>query len=173
MTHNPHAIESLSISKLHPHAGNARQHSKKQIDQIAKSIERFGFTNPVFISDDGEIIAGHGRVLAASKLGMDSVPTLRLSHLSKDESRAYVLADNQLALNAGWDRELPAIELQGRIDIDFDLDLMGFSQAEIDFTLDFAQNASTIPSDESADFVPEVATTAVTRRGDVWLLGSH
>jgi len=91
---------------LRPYASNARTHSKKQIRQIAASIERFGFTNPVLVSDEGEIIAGHGRVLAAQQLGMTEVPTLTLSHLSAAERRAYVLADNKLALNAGWDMDM-------------------------------------------------------------------
>ena len=111
---------------LRPYARNARRHSKKQIRQIADSIQRFGFTNPVLVSDDGEIIAGHGRVEAAKLLGLDQVPTLRLSHLSATERGAYVLADNKLALNAGWDQEMLAIELQTLIDLDFDVTLTGF-----------------------------------------------
>src|SRR6266567_3380982 len=117
----PMAIETLPVDQLKPYARNARTHSRKQIRQIAKSIERFGFTNPVLISDDNEIIAGHGRVEAARLLGMKSVPTLRLSHLDAAQRRAYVIADNKLALNAGWDRDLLAIELQALIDIDFDV----------------------------------------------------
>src|SRR3954453_18538672 len=104
-------IEVMPVAGLRPYAGNARTHSKKQIRQIAGSIERFGFTNPVLISDDDEIVAGHGRVEAAKLLGLKSVPALRLSHLSAAERRAYVLADNKLAQNAGWDREILAIEL--------------------------------------------------------------
>ena len=111
---------------------NARTHSKKQIRQIADSIQKFGFTNPVLISDDDEIIAGHGRVEAAKLLGMQSVPTLRLSHLDAAQRRAYVIADNKLALNAGWDREVLAIELQALIDLEFDVEITGFSLAEVD-----------------------------------------
>ena len=107
------AVEFVSLSSLRPYNRNARTHSKKQIRQIAGSIGRFGFTNPVLISDDGEIIAGQGRVEAAKLLNMQRVPTLRLSHLSEAERRAYILADNKLAQNAGWDRELLALELQG------------------------------------------------------------
>lgn len=113
-------VEMQLISALRPYAGNARTHSKKQIRQIAESISRFGFTNPVLVSDTGEIIAGHGRLLAANELGIAAVPTLRLSHLSAEERRAYVLADNKLALNAGWDTEILAIELQALIDIEFE-----------------------------------------------------
>src|SRR5918992_2838369 len=129
-------IEYTLIRNLRPYPGNARTHSKKQIRQIAKSIERFGFTNPVLVSDDGEIVAGHGRVEAAKLLGRESVPALRLSHLSPAQRRAYVLADNKLALNAGWDRQLLAIELQGLVDIEFDIDLTGFSVGEIDLLLE-------------------------------------
>lgn len=104
-------VEMQPVSALRAYAGNARTHSKKQIRQIAESISRFGFTNPVLVSDTGEIIAGHGRVMAAKELGIAAVPTLRLSHLSAEERRAYVLADNKLALNAGWGIEILAIEL--------------------------------------------------------------
>jgi ParB-like chromosome segregation protein Spo0J len=114
------AIEPMAIARLRPYRENARTHSKKQIRQIADSIRQFGFTNPVLISDDDEIIAGHGRVEAARLLGIDSIPTLRLAHLSEAQRKAYVIADNKLALNAGWDRELLAIELQALIDLDFD-----------------------------------------------------
>lgn len=106
------------ITALKPYSRNARTHSKKQIKQIAASIERFGFTNPVLVSDSGGIIAGRGRVEAAKLIGMKTVPTLALSHLTEAERRAYVLADNKLALNAGWDRDILAIEFQGLIDLD-------------------------------------------------------
>lgn len=102
-------VVERDIVSLRPYARNARTHSRKQIKQIAASIERFGFTNPVLVSDDGEIIAGHGRIEAAKLLGWKNVPTLALSHLNEAERRAYVLADNKLALNAGWDREILAI----------------------------------------------------------------
>jgi ParB-like chromosome segregation protein Spo0J len=120
-------VEMRPPGALLPFAGNARTHSKKQVRQIADSITRFGFTNPVLISDGDEIIAGHGRVEAAKLLGMATVPTMRLSHLSETERRAYVLADNKLAMNAGWDQEILAIELQALIDLDFDVTITGFS----------------------------------------------
>jgi ParB-like chromosome segregation protein Spo0J len=124
----PHpTLEYLSVTSFHPYERNARTHSKKQVRQIANSIERFGFTNPVLITDDGQIIAGHGRVEAAKLLKIERVPTLRLSHLSDAERRAYVLADNKLAQNAGWDRDILAIELQGLIDLDIDVELTGFT----------------------------------------------
>jgi len=133
-----HQIEMRRISSLKPYAGNARTHSKKQIKQIATSIQHFGFTNPVLVSNEDETIAGHGRVVATKEIGLTMVPTLKLSHLSPAERRAYVLADNKLALNDGWDSEILAIELQALIDIDFDVSLTGFSLAEVDFTLDQA-----------------------------------
>ena len=162
-----------SVASLKPYARNARTHSKKQIKQIASSIERFGFVNPVLIGDDGEIIAGHGRVEAAKQLGLKTVPTLALSHLTETERRAYVLADNKLALNAGWDREILAIELQGLVDLDFDVELTGFSLAEIDFVLDEAGEADPDATDAAEDAVPDVTGPAVSRMGDVWILGRH
>jgi DNA modification methylase len=170
------AIEPMSVASLRPHPGNARTHSKKQIRQIADCIRRFGFNNPVLIGEDGGIIAGHGRVEAAKLLGLDSVPTVRLAHLNAAQRRAYVLADNKLALNAGWDRELLAIELQGLIDIDFDVELIGFSLAEIDIVLDEAREGAPNGPTEAEDQVPfpiDDPTPAVTRAGDVWCLGRH
>ena len=128
----PMIIEPMRVARLRPYAGNARTHSKKQIRQIADSIQKFGFTNPVLIGDDDEIIAGHGRIEAAKLLGLQSVPAVRLSHLDAAQRRAYVIADNKLALNAGWDRELLTIELQALIDLEFDVEVTGFSSAEVD-----------------------------------------
>jgi len=166
-------IVERDVASLKPYARNARTHSKKQVKQIAASIERFGFVNPVLIGDDDTIIAGHGRVEAAKLLGHKSVPTLALSHLSKTERRAYILADNKLALNAGWDNELLAIQFQGLLDEDFDLDLTGFDIAEIDFIIEDAQNANPDTEDPKDDEVPDMAGPAVTRMGDLWLLGKH
>ena len=135
-------IEYTPMRELRPHPNNARTHSKKQIRQIAKSIQQFGFCNPVLVDDAKQIIAGHGRVEAAKLLGIDAVPTVRLSHLSAADKRAYVLADNKLAEKAGWDRELLAIELQGLIELDVDIELTGFEMAEIDLILDEAREAS-------------------------------
>jgi DNA modification methylase len=165
-------IEMRRISSLRPYSGNARTHSKKQVRQIADSIQRFGFTNPVLVSDDDEIMAGHGRVMAAKELGLASVPTLKLSHLSAAERRAYVLADNKLALNAGWDNEILATELQGLIDIDFDISLTGFSLAEVDFVLDQVVESGT---DEiaPADVIPSLPVRPTSRQGDLWSLGRH
>ena len=128
-------MERIAVSRLRPCRTNARTHSRKQIQQIAQSIQKFGFTNPVLISDSDEIIAGHGRVEAAKFLGMQAVPALRLSHLDAAQRRAYLIADNKLALNAGWDREILAIELQALIDLDFGIEVTGFSMAEVDLVL--------------------------------------
>jgi DNA modification methylase len=166
-------VEMKPPTALRPYDGNARTHSRKQVRQIADSIERFGFTNPVLISDSDEIVAGHGRVEAAKLLGLDQVPTIRLTHLSAAERRAYVLADNKLALNAGWDQTLLAIELQGLIDLDFDVTIAGFSLAEVDLTLDLARDRDPEGPAGPEDEVPPLATQAVTRRGDVWQLGRH
>jgi DNA modification methylase len=172
----PMAIEPMPVASLRPHPGNARTHSKKQIRQIADSIRQFGFNNPVLIGEDGGIIAGHGRVEAAKLLGWESVPTVRLAHLNAAQRRAYVLADNKLALNAGWDRQLLAIELQGLIEIDFDVELTGFSLAEIDLVLEEAREGSPNGPTEAEDQIPfpiDDQTSAVTRAGDVWCLGRH
>jgi hypothetical protein len=168
-------VETVSVSKLRPYTKNARTHSKKQIWQIAESIKRFGFTNPVLISDDDEIIAGHGRVEAAKLLGIESLPTVRLSHLNAAQRRAYIIADNKLALNAGWDREVLAIELQALVDLDFDVEITGFSLAEIDLVLDEAGESSPNPEHDADDEVPPLIdpVLATTRPGDLWLLGRH
>ncbi|MDP1618120.1 DNA methyltransferase [Phenylobacterium sp.] len=168
-----YSVEFRSPAALRPYARNARRHSKAQVKQIAASIQRFGFTNPVLIGDDDEIIAGHGRVEAAKALGLASVPTVRLSHLTADERRAYLLADNKLALNAGWDTELLAIELQALIDLDFDVALAGFSVAEIDFTLDAARDGAPERTRPPEDEIVVAAGAPVTLPGDVWILGRH
>ena len=169
------ALEPMPVASLRPYAKNARTHSKKQVRQIATSIERFGFTNPVLISDDREIIAGHGRVEAAKLIGMASVPTLRLSHLSEAQRRAYVIADNQLALKAGWDREVLAIELQALVDLEFDVELTGFSLAEVDLIIDEIGDSSPAGREKAEDEVPPLPDpgSSVSRRGDLWLLGRH
>jgi DNA modification methylase len=166
-------IRERAVTSLRPYCRNARTHSKKQVGQIASSIERFGFTNPVLISDEGEIIAGHGRVEAAKLLGWKSVPTIALSHLSEIERRAYILADNKLALNAGWDRDILAIELQALVDFEFDVELTGFSLAEVDFVLDEAAESDPDGSDTTDDDITMVSGPPVSRQGDMWLLGRH
>jgi ParB-like chromosome segregation protein Spo0J len=124
-------IEQIGIDTLIPFAKNSRTHDDAQVAQIAASIKEFGFTNPVLIDETNGIIAGHGRILAARKLNLEQVPTIRLAHLSESQKRAYVIADNKLALNAGWDNEMLALELNELRDLGFDLDLTGFKAEEI------------------------------------------
>jgi hypothetical protein len=124
-------IETLKTADLIPYARNSRTHSDAQVAQIAGSIREFGFTNPVLIDADNGIIAGHGRVMAAGKLGMDKVPCIRLGHLTETQKRAYIIADNKLALNAGWDEEMLGLELADLREADFDLGLMGFDEDEL------------------------------------------
>ena len=128
---NKSQIEFISIKDLTPYNRNSRTHSTEQVSQIAASITEFGFTNPVLIDAEGGIIAGHGRVMAAEHLGMGNVPCLRLSYLSEAQKRAYIIADNKLAMNAGWDESVLAIELGELEDLGFDLELTGFSQDEM------------------------------------------
>ena len=126
-------IKSIKTDTLIPYAGNSRTHSAEQVAQIAASIKEFGFNNPVLVDADGGIIAGHGRLLAAQKLGLDEVPTICLDHLSDAQRRAYVIADNKLALNAGWDEEALQTELDRLADDGFNLSLLGFTEDEMQF----------------------------------------
>lgn len=165
-------IETLSLTALKPYARNARTHSKRQIKQIAKSIERFGFCNPILVDDDKQIIAGHGRAEAAKLLGMIAVPTVRLSHLSEADKRAYILADNKLAEKAGWDKEILAIELQALVDVDFDIETLGFEASEVDLIFEDVSGGNEESSD-SEDAIPAYPKASSTRPGDLWLLGKH
>ena len=124
-------IESLPIDRLIPYARNSRTHSDAQVAQVAASIREFGFTNPVLIDAEDGIIAGHGRVMAARKLGLEKVPCIRLAHLSETQKRAYIIADNKLALNSGWDEEMLALELAELREVDFDMQITGFDEAEL------------------------------------------
>lgn len=124
-------IEMREVAKLIPFAGNARTHPKKQVMQIVASIEEFGFTNPILVDDDGGIVAGHGRVLAAKELGMATVPCINVTYLSDAQRRAYILADNKIAANAGWDDELLAMELSSLTELGFDVQLTGFSEKDL------------------------------------------
>ena len=162
-------IEYLETEKLIPYARNSRTHSDEQVQQIMGSIKEFGFTNPVLVDGDGVIIAGHGRTMAAQRLEMKEVPCLRLSHLTEAQKRAYVIADNKLALNAGWDDAMLALELRNLRDEDFDLSLTGFDDAELAALLADAVAEGLV--DEDA--VPEAPEVPVTVEGDVWLLGRH
>lgn len=162
-------IEYVETAKLVPYARNSRTHSDEQLSQICASIKEFGFTNPVLIDDEGVIIAGHGRTMAAQRLEMKEVPCLRLSHLTDAQKKAYVIADNKLALNAGWDDEMLAIELQELSDVDFDLSLTGFDDAELAALM--AEAVQEGLTDE--DSVPDAPEIPITVEGDVWLLGNH
>jgi len=164
-------ITYRKVDDLKPYAGNARTHTAKQIAQIAASIRQFGFTNPVLIDGTGGIVAGHGRVAASRELRLTEVPVIELAHLSEAERRAYVIADNRLAELAGWDRDILAIELQAlsERDLDFDLEITGFETAELDLLLDGSDGDQPDP-DDAADLV---TGPAVTRPGDIWLLGKH
>jgi ParB-like chromosome segregation protein Spo0J len=128
-------IETTPIEKLIPYARNSRTHSDQQVAQVAASIREFGFTNPVLIDAEDGIIAGHGRVMAARKLGLTEVPCIRLGHLTETQKRAYIIADNKLALNSGWDEEMMGLELADLREADFDLDLIGFDAGEIEAAL--------------------------------------
>ena len=162
-------LEQVKLDALIPYARNSRTHSDAQVAQIAASIKEFGFTNPVLIDETGSIIAGHGRVMAARKLAITDVPSIRLTHLTDAQKKAYVIADNKLALNAGWDDEMLAVELTDLKDMGFDLDLTGFNTDEIEALL--APTGTEGLTDEDA--VPEVPEAPVTVLGDVWLLGKH
>ena len=164
-------LEMISIDALAPYARNSRTHSDAQVAQIAGSIREFGFTNPVLIDDESGIVAGHGRVQAARALGMEQVPCIRLEGLTEAQRRAYVIADNRIALNAGWDLDMLAVELDDLKGIDFDLDLLGFDVGEIDKILAMAD--ATTEGETDIDDVPDVQAEAITQPGDVWLLGKH
>lgn len=163
-------IIDKSIDELIPYCNNSRTHDESQILQIASSIKEFGFTNPVLIDEDNGIIAGHGRVLAARKLGINKVPSIKLSHLTDIQKKAYIIADNKIALNAGWDEELLKNEIEHLIADDFDIDITGFSDEEIDNLLGEEESKQGL-TDE--DDVPEVSEDPITKPGDVWILGNH
>ena len=160
--------KTIPVSVLIPYARNSRTHSPQQVDKIAASIKEFGFLNPIIVDGENGIIAGHGRVLAAQKLGLDTLPVIEASHLTEAQRRAYVIADNRLALDAGWDNELLKVELQDLDAQGFDLTLTGFELGEIG---DLLAEPTEGLTDEDA--VPEVPAVPVTVEGDVWLLGRH
>lgn len=169
-------IEYRPVAALIPRTGNPRTHSQKQIAQIAQSIRHFGFTNPVLLDEENGIIAGHGRVEAAKLIGMTEVPTVCLRDMSEADIRAYVIADNKLAENAGWDRTLLALEFQylSELDIDFDLSLTGFELPEIDVALAGLQLGGEEAAEDPADVVPAAADgPRVSRPGDIWHIGPH
>jgi DNA modification methylase len=162
-------IEQRLVAGLIPYAANSRTHSDAQVAQIAASIKEFGWTNPILIDGDNTIIAGHGRLLAARKLGMEEVPAIILDHLTKAQQRALVIADNQLALNAGWDMDMLKAEIEDLNLDNFDINLLGFDEKFLDGLLEPE------PTDglTDEDAVPEVPETPKTVLGDVWVLGNH
>lgn len=162
------------VEALIPYARNSRTHSDEQVAQIAASIREFGFTNPVLVDDDGGIVAGHGRVMAARQIGMTAVPTINVGWLSDQQRRAYVIADNQLALNAGWDESVLAQEVAWLQEQHFDTDLLGFNADFLDGLLaDAAEDTKETEGLTDADAVPEAPEHPVSMAGDVWQLGSH
>jgi DNA modification methylase len=163
-------IEKVKLEKLIPYARNSRTHSDQQVAQVAASIREFGFTNPVLIDSEDGIIAGHGRIMAARKLEMTEVPCIRLGHLTETQKRAYIIADNKLALNSGWDDEMLGLELADLREADFDLDLIGFDAGEIEAALNPVEVTDGLTD---PDEVPEPPVDPVTVLGDVWLLGNH
>lgn len=167
-------VEPRPIAALALRRNNPRTHSDKQIRQIAASIETFGFTNPVLIDASDTVIAGHGRVRAAKQLGLRSVPTIQLEHLTPAQVRAYVIADNRLAECAGWDRDLLALELQGlaEIDLDFDLEVIGFETAEIDLLIGEATAGDEADPDDAPARI-DAEAPVITRPGDLWMIGPH
>jgi DNA modification methylase len=160
-------IEHRAVGELIPYARNARTHSEAQVALIAGSIREYGFTNPVLVDGANGIIAGHGRVMAARKLGLATVPVIELGHLTEAQKRAYILADNRLAEQAGWDRELLALEVGELGDLGIDLEALGFEAGEIDALLNRGE------ADPREDETPDLPAVPVARPGDLWVLGAH
>jgi DNA modification methylase len=162
--HLSDAIELRAPASLSPYARNARTHSPEQIQKLAASIREFGFTNPILVDGTGTVVAGHARLSAALELGLEQVPTIELRHLSDAQRRAYVLADNRLALDAGWDEQLLAEELAALADEGFGLEVVGFSDTEL---------AALLEPELPEETVPPVPDTPVSTLGDLWILGEH
>ena len=161
-------INMLATKDLIPYARNTRTHSDEQVNQIVSSIKEFGFTNPVLIDKESMIIAGHGRVMAANKLKLSKIPTICLDHLTEAQKKAYIIADNRLALNAGWDEDMLKVELEELNDLEFDISLLGFEDNEIESLLSEPTEGLT---DEDA--VPDLPEEPTTKLGDLWILGEH
>jgi len=162
-------LEKVNIDKLVPYARNARTHSKEQILQLRSSLREFGFVNPVIVDKDLNIIAGHGRVLAAKEEGITEVPCVFVEHLTEAQKRAYIIADNRLALNAGWDTEMLSVELAELQGVDFDLSLLGFDDSELNKLLGNINDVK----DDDFDVDSELSRPTITKPGDLWLLGRH
>lgn len=158
-----------NINELIPYVNNARTHSDTQIAQIAASIKEFGFLNPVIVSSDNTILCGHGRYYAAQKLGLEKIPCIKEEHLTEVQKKAYIIADNKLALNAGWDNDLLTIELSDLQGVDFDLDLLGFDDKELSKLFDETKDIE----DDDFDVEEELKKPAISQTGDIWHLGKH
>lgn len=169
MSPNIETVEEWPIDKLTPYARNARTHSPKQVDQIASSITEWGFTNPIIADAEGNVIAGHGRLLASQKLGLKTVPVRVVTNWPEAKKKAYILADNKLALNAGWDEELLRLELEELKELDFDLDLIGFEDFEI---AEIVNEPIQLPPCD-VDEVMEPPANPTSKKGDIWILGDH
>lgn len=163
------SLHHKKTADLIPYVNNSRTHSEAQVKQVAASIKEFGFTNPILIDDQNMIIAGHGRVMAAEKLGLDAVPCLVLEGLTEAQKKAYVIADNKLALNSGWDEDLLRVELEGLKDLEFDIDVIGFDADELALLLEPEQ----VDGLTDEDACPELTDDPISVLGDVWLLGNH
>ena len=157
------------VSELIPYVRNARTHSEAQVAQIAASIREFGFLSPILVAEDNTILAGHGRLAAALKLGLKKVPCVKENHLTETQKRAYIIADNKLSLNAGWDSELLAVELSELEGADFNLDLLGFDEAELSSIFDADKDVS----DDDFDVEKELEEPCFSKTGDMWTLGKH
>lgn len=157
------------VSELIPYVRNARTHSEAQVSQIAASIREFGFLSPILVAEDNTILAGHGRLAAALKLGLKKVPCVKENHLTETQKRAYIIADNKLSLNAGWDNELLAVELSELEGADFNLDLLGFDEAELSNIFDADKDVS----DDDFDVEKELEEPCFSKTGDIWMLGKH
>ena len=162
-------IQEVEVSKLIPYAKNSRTHDDAQIAQLAASIKEFGWTNPILVDGDKGVIAGHGRLLAARKLGYDKVPVIELKHMTEAQKRAYVIADNKLALNAGWDTAMLSIEIKDLEDEGFDLTLLGFDDKELNALIE----PEVIDGLTDEDAVPELPKEPKTKLGDIYILGNH
>lgn len=162
-------IKKVEVEKLIPYVRNSRTHSDAQVAQIAASIKEFGWTNPILVDGENGIIAGHGRLLAARKLGAKDVPVIELAHLTESQKRAYVIADNQLAMNAGWDTAMLTLELADLKESEFDLDLIGFDAKELEKLLEPEQ----VEGLTDEDAVPDAPEEPKTKLGDIYQLGNH
>lgn len=162
-------LQQVEISKLVPYANNSRTHSKEQLKKLQSSIREFGFVNPILIDRKYNIIAGHGRVLAAKEDGLETVPCVFVDHLTEAQKKAYIIADNRLAEDAGWDKDLLAIELESLMELDFEIDLLGFDAAELNTLLNSAEDVQ----EDDFDVEEELKNPTVTKQGDLWLLGRH